>query len=88
MVDGPLATVSIPQAVRTVATCYHVVYMLDSSRRVSIPQAVRTVATCYHVVYMLDSSRRVSIPQAVRTVATNVNSKKTLMYLRFQYRKR
>ena len=60
-------SVSIPQAVGTVATI--ILYLLDEFRNsVSIPQAVSTVAT--HISYSREGSRIVSIPQAVSTVAT------------------
>ena len=59
-------TVSIPQAVSTVATGVFLCALLVN--RVSIPQAVSTVATGVFLCALLVN--RVSIPQAVSTVAT------------------
>ena len=78
-------SVSIPQAVGTVATI--ILYLLDEFRNsVSIPQAVSTVAT--HISYSREGSRIVSIPQAVSTVATLIDTKDVNEINVFQYRKR
>ena len=63
-------TVSIPQAVSTVATGVFLCALLVN--RVSIPQAVSTVAT-YTLSGETGKFKRVSIPQAVSTVATRLN---------------
>ena len=80
-------TVSIPQAVSTVATGVFLCALLVN--RVSIPQAVSTVATRLNKVILTKKYREVSIPQAVSTVATWMNKQTlTLWNYLFQYRKR
>ena len=69
----PIAcSVSIPQAVSTVATDEQIAHICERRFYVSIPQAVSTVATVltYLTVSLLRSN--VSIPQAVSTVATRL----------------
>ena len=72
-------TVSIPQAVGTVAT-FRIFWFLVGWFIVSIPQAVGTVATC-GILYRTTHEVRVSIPQAVGTVATAGSRKPVFMRL-------
>ena len=67
-------SVSIPQAVSTVATLKGGVYAEEVLSRVSIPQAVSTVATCICSGSIASVDGTVSIPQAVSTVATTKGS--------------
>ena len=64
-------TVSIPQAVSTVATIRPCEKYTTGLKIVSIPQAVSTVATgSQFEAQSLNDRYKVSIPQAVSTVAT------------------
>ena len=75
-------TVSIPQAVGTVATIQNFIrWCFSSITPVSIPQAVGTVATTIAEATGGDAIA-VSIPQAVGTVAT-AGSRKPV-FMRFQ----
>ena len=76
-------SVSIPQAVSTVAT-YFVDILIIAPSLVSIPQAVSTVATGeFGIVYF--NVNKVSIPQAVSTVATAGLTKPVFMGLKNRF---
>ena len=81
-------SVSIPQAVSTVATDGKYCAVIPELSLVSIPQAVSTVATCFIEVISVSEFIKVSIPQAVSTVATAYKPATGLDEEEFQYRKR